>query len=277
MTNLTPYVDIWWSAIADFTLLLEDLPESAWSLPTDLPGWTVRDVAAHTAHLEHLLSGGAHDDVELGEVPHARGFMGVFTEQGVVARRDRSHDDLIREIRESATATHTALLADGTPDPEAPARDPFGAIGWTSTTLWKNRPLDLWMHEQDVRRAVDLPGHLDTPGARHTVDYLSDSLGLVLAKRAKAAPGTTLRLDVEGRAPRAWVVNDRSRRGADRGARRRRRAAHLRARGVHPGRRRASGPRAPPDRRRGRRRAGPAGPRGDGRDAVRRLRVGSPR
>ncbi|GGD08697.1 maleylpyruvate isomerase family mycothiol-dependent enzyme [Nocardioides daphniae] len=211
MTNLTPYVDIWWSAIADFTLLLEDLPESAWSLPTDLPGWTVRDVAAHTAHLEHLLSGGAHDDVELGEVPHARGFMGVFTEQGVVARRDRSHDDLIREIRESATATHTALLADGTPDPEAPARDPFGAIGWTSTTLWKNRPLDLWMHEQDVRRAVDLPGHLDTPGARHTVDYLSDSLGLVLAKRAKAAPGTTLRLDVEGRAPRAWVVNDAGR------------------------------------------------------------------
>lgn len=211
MTDLTPYVDLWWSSIDDFTHLLEELAEEEWSAPTDLPGWDVRAIAAHTAHLEHVLSGGPHDDVEVGEAAHARGFMGQFTEQGVMARRDRSTDDLLNEIRESATATHTAILADAAPVADAPAREPFGSIGWTNHTLWRNRPLDLWMHEQDVRRAVGRPGNLDGDGARHTVDYLSDSLGLVLAKRAKAPAGTTLRLEVTGHAPRAWQVSDAGR------------------------------------------------------------------
>lgn len=211
MTDLTPYVDIWWSSIDDFTHLLEELSPEEWASDTDLPGWDVRAVAAHTAHLEHLLAGGPHDDVVLDEVPHAKGFMGQFTEQGVVGRRDRSTDELVNEIRESATATHTAILANAAPVPDAPAREPFGSIGWTNHTLWRNRPLDLWMHEQDVRRAVDRPGHLDTAGARHTVNYLSDALGLVLAKRAKAPAGTTLRVEVAGHAPRAWTVNEAGR------------------------------------------------------------------
>src|SRR5690606_17874624 len=189
----------------------EELDEDAWSTPTDLPGWDVRAIAAHTAHLEHLLAGGTHDDLDVGEVAHAKGFMGLFTEQGVQGRRDRDHDAIINEIRESATATHTAMRSDGEPDPDAPARDPFGAIGWTNRTLWRNRPLDLWMHEQDVRRAVGVPGNLDAPGAAHTVDYLSDALGLVLAKRVGAPAGTTLRLEVAGFAPRAWVVNEAGR------------------------------------------------------------------
>lgn len=211
MTDLTPYVDLWWSSIDDFTRLLEEIPEEEWATPTDLPGWDVRAVVAHTAHLEHLLAGGAHDDVQLDEVPHARGFMGQFTEQGVVGRADRSRDDLLNEIRESATATHTAILANAAPVADAPAREPFGSIGWSNHTLWRNRPLDLWMHEQDVRRAVGRPGGMDSPGARHTVDYLSESLGLVLAKRAKAPAGTTLRLEVAGHAPRAWRVTDAGR------------------------------------------------------------------
>lgn len=211
MTDLTPYVDLWWSSVDDFTLLLEDLSPEEWAAPTDLPGWDVRDVAAHTAHLEHVLSGGRHEGVELGEVPHVRNPMGQFTEQGILARRDRSTDDLVNEIRSSATATHTAILADAVPVADAPALGPFGAIGWTNRTLWTNRPIDLWMHEQDIRRATGRPGTFDSSGARHTVEHLSGTLGLVLAKRAQAPAGTTLRLEVAGHAPRAWQVDDEGR------------------------------------------------------------------
>ena len=203
---LGEYVDIWWQAVNDFTALLEELPADAWSAPTDLPGWDVHALAAHTAHLECLLAGGAHDEVEIGDAPHARGMMGQFTEQGVVARRDRSPDELVNEIRSSTTARHTALLSDPPKDPQAPAPGVFGAIGWTTLRLLKNRPLDVWMHEQDARRAVGRPGGLDSPAALHTVDYLSDSLGMVLGKRVGAPAGTTLVLKVEGHADRAFGV-----------------------------------------------------------------------
>ena len=201
-------MEVWWRAVDDFSTFLEEVPEDAWSTPTDLPGWDVFALAAHTAHLEHLLAGGEHDEVDIGEVEHARGMMGQFTEQGVVARRSRTPDEVINQLRESATARHTALLADPPTDPDAPAPGLFGAIGWSTRTLLRNRPLDVWMHEQDVRRAVGRPGGLDSPGAEHTTAYLLESLGFVLAKRAGAAPGTTLVTLVEGSPPSAYGVGE---------------------------------------------------------------------
>ena len=209
--QLSGLVDVWWEAVNDFTALLERVPDDAWDTPTDLPGWDVRAVAAHTGHLEALLAGAEHDDVEIGDAPHARGMMGQFTEQGVVARRDRTPDELINEIRSSTTARHTALLADPPTDPAAPAPGLFGAIGWSTQTLLKNRPLDIWMHEQDVRRALAMPGGMDSAAARHSADYLAESLGYVLAKKVKAAPGTTVLLEVEGHDAVAATVNDQGR------------------------------------------------------------------
>ncbi|QIK75080.1 maleylpyruvate isomerase family mycothiol-dependent enzyme [Nocardioides piscis] len=200
-------VDVWWEAINDFTALLEKVPDDAWDTPTDLAGWDVRAIAAHVAHLESLLAGAEHEEVDIGEAPHARGMMGRFTEQGVVARRDQTPDELINEIRTSAGARHTELLADPPTDPDAPAPGLFGAIGWSTRTLLRNRPLDVWMHEQDLRRALGMPGGIDTPAAAHVVDYLSESLGYVLVRRVKAAPGTTAVLEVEGHPPVAALVN----------------------------------------------------------------------
>jgi uncharacterized protein (TIGR03083 family) len=205
---LTGYVALWWQAVNDFTTLLERVPVEQWSTPTDLPGWDVHAVAAHVAHLESLLAGGEHVDVEVGDAPHVRGMMGQFTEQGVLARRDATPDDLINEIRAAATARHTALLAEPPADPDAPAPGLFGAIGWSTLTLLRNRPLDLWMHEQDVRRAVGQPGGLGADAAAHTTDYLSESLPYVLAKRVGADPGTTVVLAVEGHAPVAATVGE---------------------------------------------------------------------
>jgi len=62
------------------------------------------------------------------------------------------------------------------------------------------------MHEQDVRRAVSMPGNLDTPAAHHTADYLAEAFGFVLGKKAQAPPGTTAVLVIAGQAPRAFVV-----------------------------------------------------------------------
>jgi len=208
---LAGYVDIWWRAIDDFTTLLEQVPEELWDAPTDLPGWDVRAVAAHVAHLEKVLATGVEEQAEVGEPAHVTGPMGLYTEIGPVNRRTATPDELIREIRESATARHTALLADPPTDASARPERVFGGVPWDWRTLLRNRPLDVWMHEQDVRRAVGLPGGLDTPAARHTTDYLLESLGFVLAKRVAAPAGTTLVAEVEGSEPVAFVVNDAGR------------------------------------------------------------------
>ena len=205
-TELTTAVATWWRAINDFTTLLEELDAADWSRPTDLAGWDVHDVAAHTAHLESLLVGAPHAEVELGDTAHVKSPMGTFTEQGVVARRGASPDELINEIRESATSRNTALLADPPTDPDAVAPGLFGAIGWSVRTLLRNRPLDVWMHEQDVRRAVGRPGNLDSPAARHSAEYLSESLGFVLAKKVRAPVDTTVALQVDGLPPRVACV-----------------------------------------------------------------------
>lgn len=209
--ELHAYVDVWWEAVNDLTALLDKIPADAWHTPTDLPGWDVQAVVAHTAHLESLLAGKEHEEVEIGDGAHVRGVMGQFTEQGVVARRDNTPDELLNEIRSSTTARHTQLLADPPTDPSAAATGLFGAIGWDMRTLLRNRPLDVWMHEQDIRRALAMPGGMDTPAAEHTTGCLAASLGFVLAKKAKAAPGTSALLEVEGHGPVSAVVTDEGR------------------------------------------------------------------
>ncbi len=82
---------------------------------------------------------------------------------------------------------------------------------WTWEVLLRNRPLDIWMHEQDVRRATGRPGGLDSVAAQHTTDYLLEGFGFVLARKAGAAPGTTALVDVDGSAPIAFTVNDAGR------------------------------------------------------------------
>ncbi len=147
----------------------------------------------------------------MAEPDHVRSATGRYTEQGVVARRGRTPDEIINEIRSSATARHTALLADPPTDASArPGRTPGGAP-WTWETLLRNRPLDVWMHEQDIRRAVGRPGGLDSPAATHVADHLAESLGLVLARRVAAPPGTTVVLAVDGSEPKAFGVTDAGR------------------------------------------------------------------
>ncbi len=211
--RLAGYVDVWWEAIDSFVALLEELPPEAWSMTTDLPGWDVHACAAHTAHLEAVLSGAPEETLEIEAGPHIRSLAQAYTEQGVISRRDATPDELINEIRASATKRRTFLLTDPPDDAsELPPRTP-GDIPWTWETLLRNRPLDVWMHEQDVRRAVGRPGGLDTAPAQHTTAYLLEGMGMVLAKRAAAPPGSTLVVAIEGSEPAAFGISDTGRGG----------------------------------------------------------------
>ena len=204
--QLKTYVDAWWASIADLLTLLEELPESDWDLATDLPGWDVRAIASHVAHLEGLTAGAPREEADVPESAHITSPMGQFTEIGVLTRRDASPKSIIDEIRRYSAVRHDELLASPPEDPAAPATGVFGAIGWSTGKLLRNRPLDVWLHEQDIRRATGRPGNLDSLGARHTADYLLEGVGFVLAKKAGGAPGSTVVVEADGHAPYAFTV-----------------------------------------------------------------------
>lgn len=208
---MATYVATWWQAIQDFTALLADLPEEDWSRPTDLAGWDVRAVASHTAHLESILAGGPEETADVGEPPHVTGLMGLYTEIGVVNRRDARPEDIVAEIRTAAETRHAALLADPPTDGTAKPTTIFGGVPWDWERLLRNRPLDVWMHEQDVRRAVGRPGGMDSPAAQHTADYLTEAFGYVVGKKVRPPAGTSAVLAVEGSAPVAVQVDDTGR------------------------------------------------------------------
>ncbi|MCW4384865.1 maleylpyruvate isomerase family mycothiol-dependent enzyme [Salinibacterium sp. SYSU T00001] len=206
--RLAGYVAVARRTIDDFVALLEQLPDAAWSQPTDLPGWSVHDIAAHTAHLESVLATLPDARAEPTASASLPAPPKEFTESGVAERRSRTPREIIAEIRESSAARFAALEAE--PPTDASARPRLGVPGldWTWETLLRNRPLDVWMHEQDIRRAVGLPGGLDAPGAIHTATYFAESLGYVIAKRAGAAPGATVVFELAGLPVVAFGVGD---------------------------------------------------------------------
>ncbi|HET8560530.1 MAG TPA: maleylpyruvate isomerase family mycothiol-dependent enzyme [Marmoricola sp.] len=202
-TRLWDYVETWHRACADFVALARTLNDEEAARPTDLAGWDVHACIAHTAHLESLLAGMPQRRAEVPEgLAHVRGPMGTFTEQGVLARRGRSVAELADEVEAGVSIRWAALQADPPTDGSAPPATGFTGLPWDTETLLRNRPLDVWMHEQDIRRSLGRPGGYDSPAATHTIGYLAEALPVVVGKRVAPPPGTTVALEV----PEAGVL-----------------------------------------------------------------------
>lgn len=199
--RLRSYIDAWTTSVADVVTLLRSLDEQDWSRPTDLPGWDVRAVAGHLAHLESELAGFDQAPVEVPELAHVRSPMSSYTERGPLTRASWAATDIVDELENAAAARLVELEADLPSDGSGkPPRTP-GDIGWNWETLLSNRVLDVWMHEQDIRRAVGRPGGMTGPGAAHTVNVFARSFGYCVGKRVAPPAGTTVVLDVSGVSP----------------------------------------------------------------------------
>ena len=202
---LVQLVEIWHRACTDFVALARAVPREQWDLPTDLEGWTVKDNVAHTAHLEAVLAGSPEETIEVPQAPHLTGLMSYYTEQGVLARRDRDMGSLADEIEQAVAARYAALQADPPVDGSAAPPTTPGGVPWDYLTLLSNRPLDVWMHDQDVRRAIGRPGGYDSPVARHVLATFGRALPMVVGKRLAPASGTTVRVALTDSAL-CWTV-----------------------------------------------------------------------
>ncbi|WP_127783277.1 maleylpyruvate isomerase family mycothiol-dependent enzyme [Rhodococcus sp. X156] len=195
---LASYIQAWRSSADDVLELLRSLDADDWSRPTDLAGWDVHAVAAHLAHIEAELAGVPQPRVDVPDLPHLTGKMSRYTESGCIARVDWTPGQIIDELDSSVQARAKSLAANPPSDAASPAAVTPGGTPWSWEVLLSNRVVDMWMHEQDIRRAVGRPGHLDTAGAAHCVGVFSRALPVVVGKRVAPPAGTVVALEVSG-------------------------------------------------------------------------------
>lgn len=157
--------------------LAYDLTEADAELPTECPGWTVRDQLAHMAGLEQVLAGAPQPDVELPTLEHVSTAVDVYMEQQVHVRRQlplSAIADELAGLRPRRIAELRRLAAIG----DVPVKGPFGDRPLSASL--PIRVFDLWAHEQDIRRAVGLPVRTDCAAAELALErcLLGWSVGL---------------------------------------------------------------------------------------------------
>ena len=189
--------------------LLSSLDEGDWEAPTACPGWDVRANAAHIIGTEAMLLGEPTPlvEVDVASLPHVRNDIGGFNEAWVVHLAAAPPEVILAEYR-SRTAARLEALAALTPEQwSAEGFTPAGQD--THGRFMRIRVMDCWMHEQDIREAVNRPGHDSGPVVDLVLDELQQSMGYVVGKKAGAPDGAsvTFRLGsrdinvlVEGRA-----------------------------------------------------------------------------
>ncbi len=130
-----------------------------------------------------------------GHPPPSEG-LAAIAGRPVQARHDADPHSVLAELRDVFARRRRQLIA-CPPDPDQPAVTAYGAPV-TLSILLTHRAFDAWVHEQDIRRAIDEPGGLGAPGAHYAYEILTSALPRVVAKLAGAPTGSSVRLKVDG-------------------------------------------------------------------------------
>jgi uncharacterized protein (TIGR03083 family) len=167
----------------DVDALLSGLAETQWQAPSPLPGWNVHDLTAHMVGTESMLRGvpTPEADVDLSTLGHVRNGIGELNERWVRRLRIDSPHELLDKFR-TTTAERRRELTD------------IGDAAWNEVTatpagpdtygrFMRVRIFDCWMHEHDIRDALDQPAsasELDSSASRLALDEMAASMGFVV-------------------------------------------------------------------------------------------------
>lgn len=191
--DLSEYVDAFEQTVRATIELTSDLTEEQWAHPTECPGWTVKDQVAHIAGIEQHLLGHPAPATDLPDYPYVRNEQGRLMQTHVDARRPVSGPEIVAELA-AALGQRLRVLR----DPELSADSVMsGLFGPTPAyRMMSLRTFDAWAHEQDIRRALDRPGNLDSPAAAMAVSRIARALPAMI--EAELAPGQSVHIEVTG-------------------------------------------------------------------------------
>jgi uncharacterized protein (TIGR03083 family) len=163
--------------------------------PTACPGWTVKDQISHVVGLESWRHTGDVPRAEVPDYPHMDGPMAQFVERSVELRRSMVGSKVVDEL-ETLLLDRVAKLTDPEVTLETVIPGLFGAA--PALDSLRNRIMDIWTHEQDIRQTLGRPGDLDSGGAAVFMDILFGLLPRLVAREAAIEPGNVVIFDVTG-------------------------------------------------------------------------------
>jgi uncharacterized protein (TIGR03083 family) len=207
--DIIDMLDETWASVSE---LGHGLTEEQWKAPTELPGWTVQDNVSHLIGTERVLQGLPHAPRVESTAEWVRNDIGKFNEDEVELRRSKPGAEVLAEFDELADLRRTTLRNADDAYFAQPTMTPVGP-GDVAQFL-AIRVLDNWMHEQDIRRALDQPGHLSCAAAAHTVDRLCLTIPIVVGKRAGTPDGAAVAIEITGGVPRQLVAEVQNGRAA---------------------------------------------------------------
>ncbi|MFI6848639.1 maleylpyruvate isomerase family mycothiol-dependent enzyme [Kitasatospora sp. NBC_00085] len=194
------YTEAWTQSIESISELVTPLPEDSWNRATECPGWSVRDVVSHVIAIESELLGDPRPIHSLPrDLRHVTSEFARYIELPVDKRRCHTSVELTGEL-EYTIIRRSRALRNAKQTPTEPVRWPAGPHSRELPyhELLRRRAFDVWVHEQDLRRALGEPGNLDAPGALVSRDVLLELLPKAVAHQAGAPAGTALVVDVTG-------------------------------------------------------------------------------
>lgn len=178
--------------------LLAGIEGDAWFTPTNLPGWTVKDIAAHLIGTESLLAGVAapHVDIDVHTLGHVRNEIAAFNEQWVEHLRRVPGPEILARYRDIVAQRRESLGSMTQADFDAPADTPVGPA--TYGRFMRIRVFDCWLHELDIHDALGTTGSEGGPRAEVGSAEIFGAVPFVVGKRGKAPEGARITIELTG-------------------------------------------------------------------------------
>jgi uncharacterized protein (TIGR03083 family) len=182
-----------WSGLAEACF---ELSSNEWALPTECPGWDVKDQLSHLIGIERSIMGEAPPEWEGPPGDHVKNDVAAVNEAWVAVRRPLE-GAAVRDEFVEVTGTRLGQL-------ESQTEDEWAVVGWSPVgqvpyaVFMEVRAFDSWVHEQDARRALDRPGGSGNLASAISLGRVESAMPFVVGKKADCADGTAVRFEISG-------------------------------------------------------------------------------
>ena len=176
--------------------LCASLSEAQFDVQTQCPGWSVKDNLSHIIGTEKSMTGQGSTTHRATSLEHVKNPIGEMNEHEVDSRRAMSGKDVLKEFDQAMAARRAQL--ESAPE-EYFTKETMTPMGKNTMAEFMHiRVMDCWVHEQDIRRALNIPGSQDSASAELTVNRLCRTLPIVVGKRAATPEGSSVVIHITG-------------------------------------------------------------------------------